>query len=488
MVVATSVLCCLELRGLLGANKTFSSGSAAYNASLASYFSLQESDISPACIVAPTTTTEVSAVVRYLTSENNTCSGRDFAIRSGGHGVFAGAANIADGVTIDLSGLDSISVSQDGSTVTVGVGATWGAVYAALEPLNLIVPGGRDAPVGVGGLSVGGGMSYFSPRVGWTCDNIVDYEVVLDGGSVVHATASANADLLVALRGGSNNFGVVTHVQLTTVSQNHTIWGGRSYYTVDTIDAQLQATAAFTEADSYDEYASLIVSFAWTPSTGAMIANNMEYTKSGQVAVPAAFAGFSDIPSLSDSRGVTTVSELATEGGALSPNGYRELWIETTYYSTLSMLNVTWQQWNSSLADSGIEQVSGLVWSLSLQPLPPAIYARHNMANSLGLTADRTDTSASLMIALLSVTWENEEDDAVVSKVAHEMIAGIEQAAQQAGAYHPFKYLNYANADQDPIASYGPASVAQLRQVARRVDPRGVFQDRVPGGFKLKDV
>ncbi|ROV95990.1 hypothetical protein VMCG_07956 [Cytospora schulzeri] len=101
-----------------------------------------------------------------------------FAVRSGGHMGFAGAANIANGVTIDLGALNSVEVTEDRTMASVGVGATWGQVYSHLEPLGLSVAGGRSAPVGVGGLTLGGGISYFSPRFGWTCDTVSNYQVV----------------------------------------------------------------------------------------------------------------------------------------------------------------------------------------------------------------------------------------------------------------------------------------------------------------------
>ena len=51
--------------------------------------------------------------------------------------------------------------------------------------------------------------------------------------------------------------------------------------------------------------------------------------------------------------------------------------------------------------------------------------------------------------------------------------------------YHPYKYLNYADGGQDVIKGYGKESVRRLRSVSRRVDPRGVFQRQVVGGYKL---
>lgn len=102
-----------------------------------------------------------------------------FAFKSGGHAPFGGWANIGgDGVTIDLSGLSSsVTLSADRAVASVGAGLRWIDVYRYLDEEGLAVAGGRNGDVGVGGLTTGGGISYFGPRVGWTCDTVVNFEV-----------------------------------------------------------------------------------------------------------------------------------------------------------------------------------------------------------------------------------------------------------------------------------------------------------------------
>lgn len=73
-----------------------------------------------------------------------------------GNAAFAGSANIDQGVIIDLCSLAYISVAPDRTGTLVGSGATWGQIYAALDPMNLTVVGGRVPPVGLGGLLLGG--------------------------------------------------------------------------------------------------------------------------------------------------------------------------------------------------------------------------------------------------------------------------------------------------------------------------------------------
>lgn len=89
----------------------------------------------------------------------------------------AGFANINGGITIDMTALSSVTISDDHTVVSVGSGATWLDIYTYLDQLGLSVAGGRNGLVGVGGLTLGGGISYFAPRVGWACDNVANFEV-----------------------------------------------------------------------------------------------------------------------------------------------------------------------------------------------------------------------------------------------------------------------------------------------------------------------
>ena len=55
-----------------------------------------------------------------------------------------------------------------------------------------------------------GGLSYLSSQYGWAVDSVVDFEVVLANGSIATASKTENVDLFNVLRGGGNNFGIVT--------------------------------------------------------------------------------------------------------------------------------------------------------------------------------------------------------------------------------------------------------------------------------------
>lgn len=131
-----------------------------------------------------------------------------FAVRSGGHKDTPGFAGIgSNGVLISLQNLNRLDVSSDNSTINVGPGNRWEAVYSKLEPAGLTAIGGRVGIVGVAGFLLGGGVSYFTNQYGLGFDNIKSFEVVLGSGNIITASATENSDLYQGLRGGATNYG-----------------------------------------------------------------------------------------------------------------------------------------------------------------------------------------------------------------------------------------------------------------------------------------
>jgi hypothetical protein len=131
------------------------------------------------------------------------------AVRCGGHNG-GGLSICDDGIVIDLSMLNGIEVDKQANRVTVGGGCTWGMVDKATHEVGGVVPAGIISTTGVGGLTLGGGIGHLTRQFGLTIDNLLDCEVVLADGSVVHANKNENQDLFWALRGGGGNFGIVT--------------------------------------------------------------------------------------------------------------------------------------------------------------------------------------------------------------------------------------------------------------------------------------
>lgn len=202
-------------------------------------------------------------MIRYTVSTNTS-----FAIKSGGHSSITGASNIEDrsGITIDLSKIRDIDLVEGDAAVWLGTGLRWGDVYHALELHSLSVPGGRDGDVGVGGYILGGGMSWYANQVGWVCDIVLEFEVVIANGSIVYASPTHNQDLFWALKGGGSAFGVVTRFKLPTL-QGTMAWGGGFGYEEDQVPALLHALEEQTSTATADTHTIGFLSFGWMTAT-----------------------------------------------------------------------------------------------------------------------------------------------------------------------------------------------------------------------------
>jgi FAD binding domain/Berberine and berberine like len=146
--------------------------------------------------------------------------------RSGGHS-YAGYSTLDGGLVVDLSSLDQIAIAADRRTVQVGAGARLIDLYTTLAARGLTVPAGSCPTVGVGGLSLGGGVGLASRALGTTCDNLVSVTVVTADGRALVCDERRNADLFWACRGGGGgNFGIATSFTF----QTHRVNGGSYFF------------------------------------------------------------------------------------------------------------------------------------------------------------------------------------------------------------------------------------------------------------------
>lgn len=217
----------------------------------------------PACIVRPISATEVATIVKTLKT-----AGQQFAVRSGGHTQWEGANNMQDGVTIDLQFLNGVKLDEATETVDIGPGARWKEVYDELKKTGRVVAGGRNGKVGVGGLLLGGGKTFFTGRRGFACDDVISYEVVLADGRIIVVDKDNNSDLFMALKGGSGNFGIVTNFKMSCFHCDQ-IWGGLRVLAKEHEGTALQLLQEFTAEfrEDVDSMLLLFLAYSGTYST-----------------------------------------------------------------------------------------------------------------------------------------------------------------------------------------------------------------------------
>ena len=217
-----------------------------------------------AVVLRPQTPDEVAASLHYARAE-----GLPLAIRSGGHNAL-GFGNIDDGVVIDLSRLDQVELLGDGR-VRIGAGATWGPAAATLAKHGLAITSGDTISVGVGGLTQAGGIGWMVRKFGLTIDSLLAAEVVTAAGDVVRASATENADLFWALRGGAGNFGVVTAFEFQAQPVSTVHFGSISFALEDVPQLLKGWAAAMRNApDELSATLALMPAFGDFPA-GAMV-------------------------------------------------------------------------------------------------------------------------------------------------------------------------------------------------------------------------
>ena len=161
-------------------------------------------DRHPAVIARPVNVTEVAAVIGAARE-----SGLPLAIRSGGHsGVGHGTTD--GGIVLDVRDLNSLEIDVEGRTAWAGAGLTAGEYTKQAGAHGLATGFGDTGSVGLGGLTLGGGVGFLSRKYGLTIDSLLAAEVVTANGEILKVDATSHPDLFWAIRGGGGNFGVAT--------------------------------------------------------------------------------------------------------------------------------------------------------------------------------------------------------------------------------------------------------------------------------------
>ncbi len=164
-------------------------------------------DRRPAAIVKVADATDVARVIAHARD-----SGLELAVRSGGHSV-AGHGVTEGGVVLDLSDMRALEIDPERRTAWAQTGLTAGGYTHAAARHGLATGFGDTGSVGIGGITLGGGVGFLVRKHGLTIDDLLAAEVVTADGELVYADAENHRDLFWAIRGGGGNFGVATRLK-----------------------------------------------------------------------------------------------------------------------------------------------------------------------------------------------------------------------------------------------------------------------------------
>ncbi|KAI0271877.1 hypothetical protein BGY98DRAFT_922663 [Russula aff. rugulosa BPL654] len=451
-----------------GASQVFFPPSPEYSFDI-SHASISSTQVS-ACSVEPGSAEDVGKIVRftYLGSSRT-----PFGVKGGGCTTNPGFSS-TKGVEISMSRFNETKVDSTSGTVEIGAGLTWDKVYVALESTGVNVVGGRNPGLGVSGLTLGGGYSYQSSQYGLTIDTVTGYELVLPNGTVINVTAD-DEDLWFGLRGGLNNFGIVTKFILKSYPQTD-IWGGHIFYSDNQLDAIKQAHLKFQQANDNKAFADIALAY-----TTSQPASQPQILASGQVLfydgpTPSeVFDDFLAIPSIETNVTTRSFSDLILNQQSLvSPSNLR------TFYQGVSVT-----QYSSAVFDSFVNQTKV---SLSSRLAHVRSWNMNEFSNSIfshgSASAYPPDRSQALFPSVFSLQWINASLDDTMISALRQMSDAVRATAVTDGqnVSHAAIYPNHALFGTPLKDIYG-GNVKRLRKIRENIDPKDVMG--LAGGWKF---
>ncbi|AWB94324.1 hypothetical protein DCE93_00425 [Agromyces badenianii] len=395
----------------------------------------------PEAVVRPHTADDVASAVGLAAA-----AGIPIAVRSGGHGLLP----VDDGLVVDLAEFTAIEVGADG-LVTVGGGARWGDVAAALAPHGLCISSGDTRDVGVGGIALGGGIGWLVRAQGLAVDALREIQLVTAAGEVLIVNETLHPETFWALRGGGGNFGVATRFTFQAMPAEGLV-GGHVQFDRSDVPAVLRAWRDVMRAGPDELNSSLVLmppfgpEMPGGPQLGVALQGSEEQLRE-------LLAPLLELPS---------VLEVA-----LVPVAYGEL-LEDAPPGRPPFLFVGGNGFVPELSDAALDAIA----TAYDREVPTMVLLR-----ALGGAFSRVAPEATAIAhrdaeALLIV------NGVLALDAAPELVAATKVGSDAAIAFTSGVYGNFApeRGDEVTASMYPPATLERLRRVKAQLDPGNVFR------------
>lgn len=402
---------------------------------------------SPAAVFRPETVADVQAAVRAAAE-----SGLALSVRGGGH-AFAGFGTNDGGVVIDLSRLTEVEViDEERHIVRIGGGAMWGQVASALAPFGLAISSGDTKSVGVGGLTLSGGIGWKVRKYGLALDNVVAAEVVTAAGELVRASADENPELFWGVRGGGGNFGIVVSFEFVAHPTTQ-VFAGTIAFPAAEAAVVLQGWAEFlrTAPEGLTSTADLANPFAGGPDA--------------PVSIHVVFD--SDDPELAG-RALDPIRRLGTviaDDVALKP------YADTLAKGATPPLGIRLITRSAFVYPESVSEVLQTLVDVGSAAASPFLAVR-SLGGAVARVPDDATAYAHRRAELMIVTTV-----AGPEQVVEAARPGLDAVWARLAPHVDGAYANFLTSatDEDVHAIYPPATYRRLAAVKRRYDPENLF-------------
>jgi FAD/FMN-containing dehydrogenase len=391
----------------------------------------------------------------------------------------------SNGILLSTSNLTTLSLSSDNKTLSIGPGQRWNSVANYLTPFGLAAVGGRVGKVGVPGLLLGGGISFYSSQYGFGADNIVKYQCVLSSGLIIEPTATNEySDLFWALKGGGNSFCLVTRFDVK-VYVSPSVWVGIAQYDSSQRDAYLNAVYTFGAYGSQDSKAAIIPTTVTVPAAGLTVYAASKFYDAAVVS-QTAFQNFTPpvMTPVVDTFTQQPLSAYLAQTDPLQPDGLRQEFRTVSF--TVNKAAVTYVHDTFLSRISELSAVTGLTASFTYQPVSKNfIQAGINAGgNPQGVNIGK----APYFWVVMNWSWQSATDDAAVHAFALSITQQINTQLITLGVQGGYTYMNDAGLGQQIFQSYPAANLARLKSIRTKYDPLKFFTNLLPGGWKVANA
>lgn len=374
--------------------------------------------------------------------------------------------------------MTELELSTDQSNVNVGPGNRLFDLYSYLEPYGLAAIGGRLKTIGVSGLTLIGGVHYFANKYGYAMDNVLSYNVVLGNGTQVVANATTHKDLFWALKGGANNFGIVTRFVIKTYKIPNISTTIQAYNHTE-VPAFIGAVCDFVQHEDSTIGAGAVFTVQYNVTTNLSSASILG-VQEGVQSPPMRFTNFSSIPSVSRVDNVTNPAAWASKLD--SPNQmFRVQFGHHSIKPNVTRLIEVYEQWMQHVI--AIRDVPGLYPTFVMNTAPRSadtVAKENGIGNTWGLA----DTENYIWWQV-STGWANAADDLRITAWGRSFVEKMHAENQHSGIADDFVYMGDAGEWQDVYAGFPIENVQRMRSVRALYDLDNVFTRLNWGGFKL---
>jgi FAD/FMN-containing dehydrogenase len=417
-------------------------------------------DRRPALIVRVADADDVARVIA-LAREN----GQELGIRCGGHSL-PGYGVPDDGIVLDLSALKGLEIDVDGRTAWAESGLTAGEYTAAVGEHDLVTGFGDTASVGIGGITLGGGVGYLVRKHGLTIDDLLAAEIVTADGELLRVDADSHPELFWAIRGGGGNFGVVTRFKFR-LHEIPSVVGGMLF-----LPATPDVVAGFVAAaEAAPEELSAIVNVMTAPPMPFLPA---EYHGKPVVMALMAYSGDVD----EGQRALAPFRELATPiVDMLRPMRYPDLYPPEEEVPTPIPIGRTLfaERIDRDIAETILTRLGESTAMMSVTQLRVLGGALARVPGDATAFAHRQSKIMVYVAAMVAEPGQVPAAEAWVTGLAGELRQG------DAGAYSGFLG---DEGEERTRAAYPGATWERLVEVKRRYDPDNIFRrnQNIPPG------